>query len=158
MARVPQVMLTLAPDGTVVAEFPTPNGLRRHVPIHDITGMETIRRILAAQLSHRPQSIGSDAKPTTAQVRHWSEHLDQNKTSEYCPWCIAASMGIDTSQSAYNRAQAILRAERAATSRRSFHYAGDGSVKVYHTGAGKSRPRIKVSMAGLLDEEDEDDN
>lgn len=161
MARIPQVMLTLAPDGSIVAEFPTPNGLRRHVPIpsEPALALETIRRILSAQLGNRPQTIGTDAKPTSAQVRHWQEHLDQGKTDPMCPWCIAAELGIDTSQSAYKRAQAYLRAQRRETTRRNFHYAGDGTVKVYTQGrAGKAKQIFDLDMQSLLDGDDDDED
>jgi hypothetical protein len=154
MPRVPQVLITLAPDGSLVAEFPTTNGLRRHVPISEEFGIQTIHRILAGQISHTPSTIGLDAKPTIAQVRHWSEHLDQSKTSDHCPWCIAASLGIDTTERAYKRAVASLQAQRKASrqqSQQSFHRAGDGSVKVYTKGPStKAKPVIHLDLQSLL--------
>jgi len=157
MARVSQVIITLAPDGSLVAEFPTPNGLRRHVPI---TSLSSIHRILGAQLTNRPQTIGTDAKPTQHQTRHWEQHLDRGISDDMCPWCMAAELGIDTSRRAYNRARAMLLAERKQTARRNFHYAGDGSVKVYTQGrTGKAKPKPNLNMTALLlEEEDEDDD
>lgn len=167
MARVPQVILTLAPDGSLAAEFPTPNGLRRHVPIDGEPSEQiaSIRRILSAQLGNQPTQIGTDAKPTTAQVNHWQKHLESvdkvsglptiGKPDPMCPWCIAAELGIDTTEAAYKRSQAILRAERKATSRRNFHYAGDGSVKVYHAAKAGSKRKAKqihnLNLSSLLD-------
>jgi hypothetical protein len=164
MPRVPQVQITLAADGSLVAEFPTPNGLRRHVPIHDDTGIATIRRILAAQLSNRPQTIGTDAKPTTGQVNHWHKHLDQaglfsaTQSDPMCPWCIAAELGIDTTEKAYKRARAILTNERRIQSRRNFHYAGDGTIKVYTTAnkSGKAKLKVNLDLASLLEDDDDD--
>lgn len=153
-------MLTLAPDGSIVAEFPTPNGLRRHVPISDGSeGMDTIRRILSAQLGNRPQSIGTDAKPTIAQANHWQQHLALNRKSEYCPWCIAAELGIDTSESAYKRARAALHEQRRTATRRQSFKAGDGTVKVYHSAkpGSKAKPTRVVSMASLLEGDDDED-
>lgn len=154
MARVPQVMLTLSPTGDIVAEYPTPNGLRRHVPIEDSqAGMDTIRRILSAQLGNRPSTIGLDAKPTAAQAKHWQEHLARDRKDEHCPWCIAKDLGIDTSESAFKRAKAMLREQRQAPTKRPFNYAGDGSVKVYKTAkpGSKAKP-IRSINSTMLDE------
>lgn len=143
MPRIPQVMLTLAPDGSIVAEFPSPNGLRRHVPISDESGMATIRRILSAQLGNRHTHIGMDGKPTSAQVTHWQEHLAKERNDPYCPWCIAAELGIDTSEAAYKRARHMLNEQRRAPTKTPHHYAGDGSVKVYQANkSGKNARRV----------------
>lgn len=155
MPRVPQVTLTLAPDGTIVAEFPTPNGLRRHVPISDgPEGMPAIRRILSAQLGNRPTHIGTDAKPTVAQAKHWQEHLARNRKDEYCPWCIAQELGIDTSEKAYKRARVMLQEQRRT--KRPFNYAGDGSVKVYKANQSKPKRIITQSMLSALMEDTEE--
>ena len=122
--------------------------------------MESIHRILGAQLTNRPQTIGSDAKPTQHQVRHWHLHLEQNISDPMCPWCMAAELGIDTTERAYKRARALLLAQRRETNRRSFHYAGDGSVKVYHSQKGKSKAKLKVdlNMSSMLDDDEDDED
>lgn len=121
MSRTPQVTITLAPDGSLQAEIPT-NGGRRHVPVESL---DSIRTMLCGQLRQTPHTIGLDASPTIGQVRHWEKHQSPDPQ---CPWCIAASMGIDTSLSAYKRAKAALRAQRIQKTQ-TFR-AGDGSVKV----------------------------
>ena len=130
MTRVPQLILTLTPDDRIVAECTGANGARRHVPIESLY---QIRQILSARLSQTPSTIGMDAQPTTAQVRHWHEHEEPGIQDLDCSWCLAAEMGIDTSRAAFLRARRILLAERARHSRKpdpSLHTVGDGTVKV----------------------------
>lgn len=121
MSRTPQVTITLAPDGSLQAEIPT-NGGRRHVPIESLDSIVTI---LCGQLRQTPSTIGLDGSPTIGQVRHWEKH---SSPDPQCPWCIAASMGIDTSLSAYKHAKAALRNARRIPAQS--YRAGDGSVKV----------------------------
>lgn len=120
MSRAPQVLITLAPDGRLVAELPGANGSRRQVTIESLG---TLRNILAAQLRQPASTIGTTGAPTSGQVIHWEQHTTHNPQ---CPWCIAREMGIDVSQGAHKRAQRALREQRAAT----YHRVGDGSVKV----------------------------
>lgn len=121
MSRIPQILITLAPDGRLVAELPGANGMRRQVPVESLG---TIRRMLGAQLAQPASSIGTTGAPTTGQVIHWERH---QTAAPDCPWCMAASMGIDVSERAHVRSQRALRQQRAANS---FHRVGDGSVKV----------------------------
>lgn len=151
MSRIPQMMLTLSPNGDIVAEYPTPNGLRRHV---EITDMDTIRRILSAQLASRPSTIGLDAKPTSAQAKHWQEHLAKNRHDSYCPWCIARELGIDTSEAAYKRAKALLTQQRKAPTARNatpYHYAGDGTIKVY-TANKSAKSATRLATQSMIDD------
>jgi hypothetical protein len=85
MANLPQVIVTLAPNGTLIAELPGPNGARRQVPLGKNPG-ETLTRILQNQLSNRTE-IGLDGAPTQAQVRHWERH--EIWADPTCRFCIA---------------------------------------------------------------------
>lgn len=134
--RVPQVIITLAPDGTLLMERGGLNGARSQTPI---TSLETIRRALASQLRNRESTIGTDGSPTISQVRHWERHLERvdhrtgtilqiYKPDPDCIWCIAHDLGIDTSERAHRRARAILREQRRISSRP--FTMGDGSVTV----------------------------
>jgi hypothetical protein len=83
MANLPQVIVTLAPNGTLIAELPGPNGARRQVPLGPKPG-ETLTRILQNQLSNRTE-IGLDGAPTQAQVRHWERHeIWADPTCRFC--------------------------------------------------------------------------
>jgi hypothetical protein len=85
MANLPQVIVTLAPNGCLIAELPGPNGARRKV---DLAGdcEATLTRILQNQLRNRVE-IGLDGAPTNAQVKHWERHgIWADPT---CAFCIA---------------------------------------------------------------------
>jgi hypothetical protein len=85
MANLPQVIVTLAPNGTLIAELPGPNGARRQVPLGPDVG-PTLLRILQGQLSSRVE-IGLDGAPTQAQVKHWERH--EIWADPTCRFCIA---------------------------------------------------------------------
>jgi hypothetical protein len=156
MTRVPQLILTLTPNDEIVAECTGANGARRHVPIESLY---QIRQILSARLSQTPSTIGMDAQPTTAQVRHWHDHEEAGTIDLDCSWCIASEMGIDTSRAAFLRARRILLAERARHSHKpdpSLHTAGDGSVKVRHLPSrskhlSPSTHQIPISLSSFFD-------
>ena len=78
----PQLILTLTPQGDLVAELPAANGARRQVPD---SSLETIRRILTAQL-RAETTIGLDGAPTSRQTIHWDKHSKLHP-QPYCPWC-----------------------------------------------------------------------
>jgi hypothetical protein len=96
MANLPQVIVTLAPNGTLIAELPGPNGARRQVALG--TGIrksfgepvplveESLTRILQGQLNSRVE-IGLDGAPTQAQVKHWERH--EIWADPTCRFCIA---------------------------------------------------------------------
>jgi hypothetical protein len=68
MANLPQVIVTLAPNGTLIAELPGPNGARRQVPLGKNPG-ETLTRILQNQLSNSHGDWpGRCAHPSTGQA------------------------------------------------------------------------------------------
>lgn len=86
MIRTPQIILTLSPEGSLVAELPGPNGARRKVPLRDHEAVESIRRMLSAQLRSQWE-IGTDGAPTARQVKHWEQH--DSFADDRCPFCIA---------------------------------------------------------------------
>jgi hypothetical protein len=97
MANLPQVIVTLAPNGTLIAELPGPNGARRQVALgsgfrkdmgRDPVPLveESLTRILQGQLASRVE-IGLDGAPTQAQVKHWERH--EIWADPTCRFCIA---------------------------------------------------------------------
>lgn len=112
-SRIPQVIITLSPDGLLQAELPHSGG-RHHVLI---SSLEDISQILAAQLRQTPETIGLDRAPPNGQIRHWDKHLDKKESDPNCPWCIAAELGIDTSRKAYFNARKALCTWLAAKSK-----------------------------------------
>ena len=131
MTRIPQLILTLNPAGQIVAELPGPSGSRRHLAITDL---DTVHRILAAQLKSTPQTIGLDGAPTSGQATHWAKHMEGEEIvleDEQCSWCIASRMGIDTSEAAYQRAKRELRlSKNRGKPNFTSHLVGDGTVRV----------------------------
>lgn len=81
---VPQVIVTLSPQGGLRLELPGANG---HRQVIDVKGREvegTLLRILAAQAS-RHCAIGEDGQPTQAQVEHWEKHgVFADKRCAFC--------------------------------------------------------------------------
>lgn len=94
---VPQIILTLAPSGSLVAELPGPAG-RRQVALSDdpAKAIEVIRRVLQAQAraadDERVRRIGHDSAPTQAQVIHWQRHCARDQGTVWsdpmCVFCI----------------------------------------------------------------------
>jgi hypothetical protein len=156
MSRVPQVIITLSPDGALQAELPYSGGRRRVT----IESLDSIRQILAAQLRQTPSTIGMDGSPTGGQVRHWERHENEGIIDPDCPWCIAKSLGIDTSREAYAAARRALYAAREASrtpisKRPASHQVGDGSVRVtiIPTKSRKISSR-KLDFSTLFDDDD----
>ncbi len=85
MTRVPQVIVTLSPQGKLQIELPGV-GTRRIVPVASGKVEDTLMRVLKAQLSDQID-IGEDGAPTQAQVRHWERH--SNLPDNHCRFCIA---------------------------------------------------------------------
>lgn len=84
--RTPQVLVTLAPDGSLQAELPGANGARRRVPLRDGELALTLHRMLDAQSRER-YAIGEDGAPTQQQLKHWEAH--QIWPDDRCPFCKA---------------------------------------------------------------------
>lgn len=83
--RVPQVLVTLSPDGQLIAELPGANGSRRRVELRRGCEAESLTRMLQAQLASQV-AIGEDGAPTQAQVRHWERH--SVFADPRCPHCV----------------------------------------------------------------------
>jgi hypothetical protein len=129
---VPQVIITLAPDGGLQAEVPGLNGARRIIAMSDGEAGISIRRILEHQIKVINPKIGTDGSPTNAQVYHWEHHEDQGVFNDRCMFCIAESLGIDTS-----RKRAIPQPKPP------WMTLGDGSVKVRRLPPRRSRSKGK---------------
>jgi hypothetical protein len=158
--RVVQVTITMLPDGSLCMERPYQGG-RIQTPVSDF---ETIRRALAAQLHNRADTIGTDGKPTTAQVRHWEDHLERvmpdgtlsigKLNPDTCVWCLAHTMGLSTDERAHKRARAILKEQRRISSHP--FTMGDGSVTVRRVPKSASSKSKKPIQSTLVMDFDED--
>jgi hypothetical protein len=130
---VPQLLLTLSPNGELIAELPGLNGARRKVEIQAETCYDTITRILHSQLKAKnPPEIGTDGAPTARQVNHWDRHGDF--PDRQCVFCL--------SENRFKTPEAKKLPNRRVS------YVGDGSVKVTRCpGKGKvvSKPGKVVS-------------
>lgn len=132
MANLPQVIVTLAPNGRLIAELPAANGARRKV---NLAGdcEATLLRILQGQLRSKVE-IGLDGAPTNAQVKHWERHgIWADPT---CAFCIAEQ-----------RTHGVKRSRTDASPR------GDGSVQVRRIGrkdTAKLRAKKEREQKALL--------
>lgn len=86
MTLVPQVIVTLSPEGELVAELPGSTPTRRQVPLASGHVEQSLRRMLEAQQEGN-FGIGLDGAPTAAQARHWQQHEDF--PNERCAFCRA---------------------------------------------------------------------
>lgn len=86
MIRTPQVLISLSPEGSLVAELPGANGSRRKVVLKDHEAVASLRRMLQAQANSQWE-IGTDGAPTARQVKHWEQH--DIFADDRCPFCIA---------------------------------------------------------------------
>lgn len=84
----PSLVVSLSPDGTLVAEHFT-NGGRHSTALKPGEVEASLRRILQAKL-RSAVALGEDGQPTQAQVRHWERH-DIWKDPQ-CPHCIAEGL------------------------------------------------------------------
>jgi hypothetical protein len=80
---IPQIIITLSPQGEVQMELPGANGGRRVLPVLSIG---QLRRILYAQASGE-RGIGTEAEPTEAALWHWQNH--KKRIDDHCPFCRA---------------------------------------------------------------------
>ena len=130
---VPQVLLTLNAEGSIVAEVPVTTGTPRKQV--EITDLQQIRRLLSAQLAKPSPTLSRRIDPgaQSGQVRHWHEHHARNHRDSECPWCMADELGIDTTYAGYRKAK------RALNLARNVHKVGDGTVKVRIIPAKSSR-------------------
>lgn len=146
-SRIPQVIITLSPDGLLQAELPHSGG-RHHVLI---SSLEDISQILAAQLRQTPETIGLDRSPPNGQIKHWDKHLDAKQSDPNCPWCIAAELGIDTSRKAYFNARKALCTWLAAKSKHKRPTPSKPNVTVIASKSPKISKR-KADFTSLFDD------
>jgi hypothetical protein len=86
MANLPQVIVTLAPNGTLIAELPGANGARRQVPL----GPKPTRRNPYPHPAGPTQFTRGDWPgrcANQAQVKHWERH--EIWADPTCRFCIA---------------------------------------------------------------------
>lgn len=84
--HVPQVIVTMTPDGNLCAELPGFQATRRKVPLKAGHVEDSLRRILNDQLDGHYE-IGAEGSPTQQQVRHWESH--GTWPDSRCRFCIA---------------------------------------------------------------------
>lgn len=146
-SRIPQVIITLSPDGLLQAELPHSGG-RHHVLI---SSLEDISQILAAQLRQTPETIGLDRSPPNGQIRHWDKHSDKKERDPNCPWCIADELGIDTSRKAYFNARRALCTWLAAKSKHKRPTASTPNITIIKAKSSKISKR-KADFSSLFDD------
>lgn len=89
-----QVICKLHPEtGEIQIELAGSNGARQSITVRSL---DTIRTVLRHQqeLAHAQSSIsiGLNADPTEAQIRHWEDHSKRGRRARLqsnCPFCIA---------------------------------------------------------------------
>lgn len=84
--RVPQLIVTLTPQGELAVELPGFMATRRKVLLRAKDAGETLLAMLNGQLKDQVE-IGLDGAPTQAQVKHWERH--QIWADSHCRFCIA---------------------------------------------------------------------
>lgn len=90
IVQVPQVLVTLTPEGGLFIELPAGPGARRKVELREGEEGATLKRILSEQRAGNI-SIGQDGAPTSAQVHHWEHHLD-GQPSPRCSFCLSEGL------------------------------------------------------------------
>lgn len=85
-SRVPQLIISLSPEGKICCELPGSQGTRRKLDIATSAAGETLLRILEAQ-GRGSAEIGLDGAPTQKQVLHWERHATWASAS--CRFCLA---------------------------------------------------------------------
>lgn len=90
VVQVPQVIVTLNPQGGLSIELPAGPGARRKIELREGEEGDTLRRVLQEQMNGNI-SIGQDGAPTRAQVYHWEHHLD-GAPSPRCSFCLSEGL------------------------------------------------------------------
>lgn len=83
---IPQIIVSLLPDGQMCVELPGPSASRRKVELREGEVEQTLRRILEHQMLGEVE-IGLDGAPTGAQVLHWERH--GIRPGPGCRFCMA---------------------------------------------------------------------
>ena len=85
-SRVPQLLVTLTPEGKLAIELPGIAATRRKIEIRESEAGATLLRILNAQ-AREVTEIGLDGAPTAKQVLHWERH--NIWPDSRCRFCLA---------------------------------------------------------------------
>lgn len=85
-SRVPQLLLTLTPQGELAVELPGHQATRRQVVLRTAEAGASLLRMLEAQARQQCE-IGLDGAPTERQVRHWERH--ETWPDSHCRFCLA---------------------------------------------------------------------
>jgi hypothetical protein len=83
---IPQLIVTITPDGKLAVELPGVQATRRQVVLRTAEAGESLLKMLNAQAADRTE-IGLDGAPTAAQVKHWERH--GTWPDSHCRFCIA---------------------------------------------------------------------
>lgn len=109
---IPQIIITLSPEGFPQAELPGANGLRRVIALSPQHCWESLRMILLGQ--QRQQTSGKrelldwDGAPS----QNWLTHLEKHQEwpSDTCPHCKAEGRTLHTSKRK-RRVEVLLKRE-----------------------------------------------
>jgi hypothetical protein len=85
-SRIPQLIISLSPQGELICELPGHMGTRRQIEIRVSEAGETLKRILEGQARDGIE-IGLDGAPTAGQVKHWERH--GTWPDSRCRFCLA---------------------------------------------------------------------
>jgi hypothetical protein len=162
---IPQVLITLAPNGDLMIELPGKAGTRRKCEIkqqdnENYNLRDTLRRMLHAQLNNKV-AIGDDGAPTQAQVRHWERHFPFG--DDTCAFCIRGKLTkpkkltqaqrLDTEIRSLDRKGASDHMYRALLSVRQAPLAKKGAASRPETWRDRAvtlRDKLKRAEAGVI--------
>lgn len=85
-SRIPQLIVTITPQGHLAVELPGHQATRRQVVLNEREAGASLLRMLEGQARDAAE-IGLDGAPTSAQVKHWERH--QIWADAHCRFCIA---------------------------------------------------------------------
>lgn len=85
-SRIPQVIVTLTPQGHLAVELPGAFATRRQIVLNTKEAGDSLLRILEGQARDQTE-IGLDGAPTAAQIKHWERH--QIWADSHCRFCLA---------------------------------------------------------------------
>lgn len=83
---IPQLIVTLTPEGKLAVELPGFQATRRQIVLRTPEAGENLIKMLQAQAMDKTE-IGLDGAPTEAQVRHWERHATW--PDSHCRFCLS---------------------------------------------------------------------
>lgn len=134
MSKVPQVIVSITPQGQLKVELPGIMATRRSIEIRTSEAGETLLRILRAQEQDQTE-LGLDGAPTTQQLKHWERH--NLWPDSRCRFCLAEGR-VKPAEQKQRRRQLIVE---------------HGEVQVHRIRAkqkGKAAPQLCKKGAGEL--------